>query len=298
VTENPDLRQSMTAWDQAAWCLTALALATGGGEESALTQAAGRVLVAVGLVDEPGDAPRGIDPEAMPAISQQAAASLHKTATLLRTGGAGWSEQSDESLLAQGRGSAEAARGIATFVMPQMGDLGTRLATPGARMLDVGIGVGGLAVAFAEVFPALHVVGIDVLDRVLDLARQTVAASAVSDRVTVRKQDVAELSDDDRFDLVWVPAPFIPEPALRRGLSRIAGALRPGGWVTMGHGKYGTDPVSDAVSRFQTVAYGGTPLDDVHARRLLADNGLSSVSTVPTPTGAPAVTVGCNAAPH
>ncbi len=46
-----------------------------------------------------------------------------------------------------------------------MGDLGSRLATPGARMLDVGTGVSAMAIAFAQVFPQLHVLGIDVLDR-------------------------------------------------------------------------------------------------------------------------------------
>lgn len=295
--ENPDFRESMIAWDQAAWCLTALAVSARGGEPNALTSAAGSVLVAVGLIDEPDPPLRGVDPQERLAIGQRAAATLHKTATLLRTGSAGWGEQSDESLLAQGRASAEAGRGMATFVLPQMGDLGTRLAAPGARMLDVGTGVAALAVGFAETFPALRVVGIDVLDRALHLARQTVAASTVSDRVSVHHQDVAELTDDVGFDLVWVPAPFIPEPALRRGLSRIAATLRPGGWVTMGHAKFGTDPIADALNRFQTVAYGGTPLDDAQAQQLLTDNGLSSVTTVPTPPGAPAITIGCNAAP-
>lgn len=177
-----------------------------------------------------------------------------------------------------------------------MGDLADRLAAPGARMLDVGTGVAALAVAYAEVFPALHVLGVDVLDRVLVLARQTIASSTVADRVSVRKQDVADLTDPDGFDLAWVPAPFVPEPALRRGMARLAAVLRPGGWVTMAHGKYGVDPVSDAVTRFQTVAYGGTALDDSAARQLLADHGLTRVATVPTPHGAPAITIGCKAA--
>ena len=46
----------------------------------------------------------------------------------------------------------------------------------GARTLDVGTGVAALAVAYAELFPRLTVVGIDVLPRVLALAGQTVAA--------------------------------------------------------------------------------------------------------------------------
>jgi SAM-dependent methyltransferase len=296
VTENQDLMQTLDAWDTAAWCLAALALATTGQEETALTVAAGQVLAAVGLVDAPGLPPRGVDPSAAHLLGHQAAAPLHKTSTLVRTGRADWSAQSDESLLAQGRASAQGARAFAEFGLPHMGDLAQRLATPGARMLDVGTGVGALAVSYAEVFPALHVLGIDVLDRVLDLARRTIASSAVSERVSVRKQDVAELTDDAGFDLAWIPAPFVPEQALRRGMSRIAATLRPGGWVMVAHGKYGLDPVSDAVSRFQTVAYGGTALDDAAARRLLTDNGLTSVATAPTPPGAPGITMGCRPA--
>ena len=82
-----------------------------------------------------------------------------------------------------------------------MGDLAGRVAAPGARMLDVGTGVAAMAVAFAQVFPQLQVVGIDVLDRALDLARRNIAASDVASRVTVRKQDVSGFSDDAGFDL-------------------------------------------------------------------------------------------------
>ncbi len=294
MTDRLDVLQALDTWDRAAWCLAALALAMEGRQESALTRAAGEVLAAVGLVDEPDKPPPGTDALGRPALGSQAAASLHKTSSLLVTGRVDWSAQSDEALLSQGRASAQGARGFAQFGLPRMGDLADRLGAPGARMLDVGTGVGALAVAYAEVFPALHVLGIDVLDRVLVLARQTIASSTVPDRVSVRKQDVADLTDDDGgFDLVWVPAPFLPEPALRRGMARSAGALRPGGWVMMAHGKYSTDPLSDAVTRLQTVAYGGTALDDGAARQLLSDHGLTRVATVPTPHGAPAITIGC-----
>jgi SAM-dependent methyltransferase len=286
----------LDTWDTAAWCLAALSLATTGSQETPLTVAAGQVLAAVGLSEGPGRALRGVDAATAPLLGQQAAAPLHKTSTLVRTGQADWSAQSDDALLAQGRSSAQGARAFAEFGLPHLGDLGARLAAPGARMLDVGTGVGALAVGYAEVFPELHVLGIDVLDRVLDLARQTIAASAASERVSVRNQSVAELTDDDGFDLAWIPAPFVPETALRPGTARVVAALRPGGWLMLAHGRYGLDPVSDAVSRFQTVAYGGTVLDDAAARQLLTDNGLSSVMTAPGAPGAPGLTFGCRPA--
>ena len=62
--------------------------------------------------------------------------------------------------------------------------------------------------------------------------------------------------------------------------------------TAMGHGKFGGDPVGDAVGRFQTVAYGGMALDDGEAATLLRDAGFDDVRNVPTPPGAPALTVG------
>jgi methylase of polypeptide subunit release factors len=173
-----------------------------------------------------------------------------------------------------------------------------RLAAPGARLLDVGTGTGALAVAFAQVFPQVQVqvLGIDIFDRALGLARQAIAASDVGARVTVRKQDVADFADDAGFDLAWLPAPFLAGPALQAGLQRVVAALRPGGWLILGHGKSGGTPAQDALTRLKTLAWGGTPLDDAAACQLLRTARLTSVRTVPTPAGAPAVTIGQNPA--
>jgi methylase of polypeptide subunit release factors len=159
-------------------------------------------------------------------------------------------------------------------------------------MLDAGTGVGALAVAFAQVFPQLHVLGIDVLDQPLELARQNIAASDVAARVTVRQQDIADFTDDTGFDLAYLPAPFIPRPALQAGLARVAAALHPGGWVFVARGKFGGTPAEDALTRLKTLVYGGTPLDEAEASELLRGAGLTSVRTVPTPEGAPGITIG------
>ena len=159
-------------------------------------------------------------------------------------------------------------------------------------MLDVGTGVAALAVAYAEQFPNLTVVGLDVLPRVLALAARTVAASPVADRVELREQDVATLTEVEAYDLGWLPAPFLPEPALRAGVGRVVASLRQGGWLMVGHGKLNGEPTDAAVTRFKTVAFGGTALDDSQAHQLLREAGLEAVVTVPTPPGAPALTIG------
>jgi len=291
-----DLQATIHAWDQAAWSLAALALTAQGDGPPELTAAARELLAAAGLIAAPGTPLPGLGTATPGQIASQAAAALHQASALAGGRGYDWGTQSDEALVAQGRVSAQRAATVARLMLPVMGDLAGRLAAPGARLLDVGTGTGALAVAFARVFPQVHVLGIDVLDRVLGLARQAIAVSEVGGRVTVRKQDVANFADDAGFDLAWLPAPFFAEPALHVGLPRIVAALRPGGWLIVGHGQFGGTPAEDALTRLKTLAYGGTPIDDAAACELLRRTGLTSVRTVPTPAGAPAITIGQNPA--
>lgn len=288
----PDLQAAIAAWDQAVWSLAALARVAADDGPPDITAAARQLLSACGITEAPEQPVPGVDTATAAQIASQAAAPLHQAAALASGRVISWSDQSDEALLAQGRYSAYGARAFAELVLPAMGSFGSRLAAPGARMLDIGTGVGALAVAFAGVFPQLHVLGIDVLGRPLELARRNIAASGVAARVTVRKQDVADFTDDAGFDLAFLPAPFVPRHAVQAGLPRVAAALRPGGWVSLARGKFGGTPVEDALTRLKTLVYGGTPLDEAEAAGLLRSAGLTSVRPVPMPEGAPGVTIG------
>jgi hypothetical protein len=287
-----DLAATIKAWDEATWSLAALALTARDDISAELATTAQQVLAATGLIDAPGAPVRGLHTSTPQQIASQAAAPLHQASALVSGRDISWNTHGDEALLAQGNSSAQAAQPFAQFMLPMMGDLADRLAAPGARMLDIGTGVAALAVAFAQVFPQLHVLGIDILDRALNLAGQSIAASDVAARVTVRKQDVADFTDDTGFDLAWLPAPFIPQSAVHSALPRVAAALHPGGWLVVGHGKFGGTPVEDALTQLKTVAYGGTALDDAAACHLLRKAGLTSVRPIPTPSGAPAITIG------
>jgi predicted O-methyltransferase YrrM len=286
------LRATIQGWDEAAWSLAALALAADGDQPPELTAAAWELLAATGLTGAPGGPLPGLVTSTPGQIASQAAATLHQASALASGRGMIWSAQSHEALLAQGNASAQIAQAFAQLMLPTMGGLAERLAAPGARMLDIGTGVGALAVGFAEVFPELHVLGIDILDRALQFAHQTIAASGVAARVTARKQDLADFTDDTGFDLAFIPTSFIPQPAVHSGLPRVAAALHPGGWLIMGHGKLGDTPVQDALTRLRTLAYGGTPLDKAAACRLLRNVGLTSVRSVTTSAAAPSITIG------
>ncbi len=289
------LHELLSNGDRAVWATAALALVAGRGGSPELRRSADAVLAALGVVidsqDDPTDNQAGDHKVDRRGVAAQAAAPLHQTSALL-TDGRAWGSQPDEALLAQGRASAQGAAAFEHLGLPFMTGLTEALATPGARMLDVGTGVAAMAASYAELFPELTVVGIDVLPRVLALAEDLLKNSDVADRVELREQDVSELTDEAAFALAWLPAPFVPAAALRAGVPRIVRSLVPGGWLVVGHGKFADDPLDVALTRFKTVAYGGTPLSDPQAQSLLVEAGLRDVRTVPTPVGVPAITVG------
>lgn len=279
------LNAFLHASDQAIWSTAAVVLAIQGTASDGQLAAALAVLRAREL-----DSAASLGAEEAGGVAAQAAAPIHQVAALLRGDGQMWAAQSDEALVAQGQASAQGAAAFAKFGLPMLAGLREAFAD-GARMLDVGTGVAAMAVAYAELFPQLTVVGIDVLPRALALAAHTVAASSVGDRVVLREQDVSSLNEPQTYALAWLPAPFIPESALRVGVPCVVESLRPGGWLMLGHGKYGGSALNDAVGRFKTIAYGGTALDDEQAQELLESAGLVDVRSVPTPHGAPALTV-------
>jgi hypothetical protein len=287
---------------EAVWQLVAIAmvLRSSSRDSLALERAAGEVMAKGGVgIDVDGRVQMvaglqqlvdlaGGDPTK---VASQAAAPILQAGALL-SGAVEWTAQDDEALLAQGRASAQGAQMFKMFAVPMMPGMEGMLAGPSPVMLDVGVGVAAMAVAWCRTWPSLRIVGLDVFDRALQLAKRNVADAGMTERIELRHQDVAELDDRDAFCLAWLPAPFIPAQAILSGLTRIASALVPGGWLLVGHGKFSENPLSTALTRFQTVAFGGTPLDDSQAEDLLNQAGFDLVSTLPTPTGAPAITMG------
>lgn len=272
------VQQALSEWGDAAWRLAAVALALSGRDDD-LSRAAAEV-VALLDVEMPADLQA-------PLVAGQAAAPLVETVAVL-SGSRGWEDQPDEALLAHGRQSGQAAGLFRSALMPSMPGLAEALDAPGARMLDVGTGVGALAAGFLRLYPQLEVDGIDVLPRVLALAEQ----QGHDPRLHLRLQDVAELEEEQAYDLTWVPARFLPRPVLEEGLRRIRRATRPGGWVTLGHDALGDDPLPRAMARLRLAAWGGTLLDAPEAHALLEQAGLVDVRSLPMPPGAPAVSAG------
>ncbi len=277
----------MSSGDRQAWTTGALVLALTGQGSEQLQAAARDVLVELGL-----EVPGGFDGVEREAAAARAAAPVLQVASLLRGPGQAWADQSDAALQAQGRASAQMPPVLAERLFPRLAGLLEALQAPGAQMLDIGTGVAAMAVGYAQRFPALTVVGLDIFPRALELAAQRVAGAGVGDQVVFREQDVATLDDVARYALAWLPAPFLPSAVLYAAAPRVVRSLAPGGWLILAHGKLPTDPLDVALDRLRTAAFGGTSLDDAEAQQLLREAGLQDISTAPTPPGAPSITVG------
>jgi SAM-dependent methyltransferase len=222
-----------------------------------------------------------------PEQKAQAAAMLRslfrQTADLIEDPGRapGWRHTDPLILQGQGRGSMT----IPHLIAACSPDLATV-----SSFLDVGTGVGWLAVAATtQVWPGCEVVGIDVWDPSLELAAANVAGAGVGDRVEIRRQDLVDLDDTDRFDCAWLPSFFFSRPQLAAGISRVVGALRPGGWVVVGRFDPPPDPVARASSALGVVRDGGALLGDDEVLAMLRDAGCAEATRLdhgrPVPMG-------------
>ena len=295
--------------EDAAWALAAVIAtyrdAAGSSLAEALTRQPDRtaVLVAAGLVQRADRSlvPDGLVPDPAlldgPLAGNAAAARLGalRQAVQVAAGEAapGWSAQPDEVLLDQGHASAATGHALATRLVPALDGLADRLAATSARVLDVGTGVGALAVALAREFPHARVTGIDVLARAVALARTEVAqAGPLADRVELREQDVADLREPATYDLIWLPAPFLPETTLTAALPRLVDALVPGGWLVAGTNPAPAGPLAAAVARWNAARNGGSALDGEAMAARVRELGLGSVGQHPTVPGGPILVTG------
>ena len=163
------------------------------------------------------DIARAVDPQLLEDVDEhQQATTLALIQTIFRQAldllenparDLGWSYKDPVILQSQGQVSRLLVRGI-DIMATQRHELGDMLKGPGA-FLDVGTGVGWLAIEAARSWPALRVVGIDPWEPALTLARQNLAQSGVAERVELRLQRVEQFEETTTFTVAWLPGPFI-----------------------------------------------------------------------------------------
>jgi SAM-dependent methyltransferase len=168
---------------------------------------------------------------------------------------AGWSFEDPQVLQTQGQLSRLVVRGIAALASERP-ELAALLQQPGV-FLDVGTGVGWLAIEAARTWPALRIVGLDPWEPSLALARRNRAQSEVADRIEFRSQRVEALQEVATLQLAWLPGPFLARGVLDQALASVHRALIPGGWLIFGLAAAAEDPLEEALVKLRIARGGG-----------------------------------------
>ena len=153
--------------------------------------------------------------------------------------------------------------------------------------LDIGTGVGLLAVAAASVWPNARIVGIDIWEPALARARANVAQAGLEGRIELRAQNVVDLDDADRFDLIWVPTFFLSEATLVQAFPALLRAAQPGATIVLGLWQALPNPLAAAVTALRTVRSGGEELEAKRGVDLLEAAGFTDVRHVTPQVPAP-----------
>ncbi len=133
-------------------------------------------------------------------------------------------EMADESMVRNLAAQAEA-------IWPQEAPLFQRYALPDrADVLDAGCGTGEISCRLAQLLPAAQVLGVDIIDSHLALARAR--CGAPGDRVRFENRSVFDLGLPDRsFDLVVCRHVLQAIPDADRAIAELRRVVRPGGWL-------------------------------------------------------------------
>ena len=105
----------------------------------------------------------------------------------------------------------------------------------GARVLDVGCGLGAIDLLLVERFGAAHVTGVDVEAPLVARAAARVEAAGLSHRISIRKVSPGPFPfDDGAFDVVFSKDSMIHIPEKPALYAEVCRVLAPGGWMLVG----------------------------------------------------------------
>jgi SAM-dependent methyltransferase len=201
-----------------------------------------------------------------------------------------WSHPEPEILNAIGNAARTHAASFTRALVPLCDGLAERLSAPTARLLDVGVGVAGTACALAQMWPELKIVGIDVWQPSLRLARENIDNAGLANRIEIREQSVDAFDEKNNYDACYFPVHFIPERFARPGLARILAALRPGGWIATGATPFEDMPPPVAALHRLRETQWGSPLWTIdQTEQALRDAGFVDLRRAPPQPGPPVI---------
>jgi SAM-dependent methyltransferase len=191
----------------------------------------------------------------------------------------GWVLRDPATLQAWGQASRHNIRGIIALAADR-----PRLAAAfTGRFLDVGTGVGAMALEAAERYPSLQVVGLDIWEPSSALARANVAASPYAARIEIRAQDVTQLEERAAYTLAWLATPFMPRPIAEAALDRRTVALAPNGYLVAGLFAMPPDKAGAAFIALRIIRSGGHLWNVTDMEQQLIARGFVDVETCSNP---------------
>ncbi len=176
----------------------------------------------------------------------------------------------------------------ARAIWPQERQLFLRYVLPeGMAVLDAGCGTGEISSRLADLFPGARVLGVDILDQHLDLARSRYARLAP--RLTFEHRSIFDLGlPDHRFDLTVCRHVIHAVPHADRVLAELARVTRPGGRLHLIPEDYGMlhferrSPDPFDFWHETPVKFGAATATDLfigrHCFRILARLGLTDIT--------------------
>lgn len=191
----------------------------------------------------------------------------------------GWRHEDPVLLQSQSKVSRLIAHSIDELTF-QKAEMRAAVRGPGA-FLDVGTGAGWLALEVARIWPNMCVVGIDIWEPALALARKNIADSEYGAQVELRLQRIEDLDEPTRYTMAWFPGSFIPAEITGHALERIHNALIPGGWLLFAIWAPSANPLETAVANLRIVRSGGHPWIAQEVESCLFAAGYTGIESLP-----------------
>jgi phosphoethanolamine N-methyltransferase len=146
---------------------------------------------------------------------------------------------------------------------------------PGARVLDVGSGIGGAAFHLARRYGA-HVTGIDLAEEMVAIALDRARTLGLGNDVSFILGDVMEMPFPSRFDIIWSRDAFMHIADKSRLFSRLRGLLNDGGRIVITDYARGKTPGSTAFESY-IAKTGYHVVEPARYGQLLSDAGFVDV---------------------
>lgn len=191
----------------------------------------------------------------------------------------GWTVEDPQLLQAMGRASSSAFDRILHLAEARP----SLRRCLGGTFLDVGTGVGGIALRAAEACPRLRVDAIDIWEPALRIARARIAASRHAERIRLLTLDVTAVEPAPRYTLAWLPTMFLARAAVDTAVARIAAASQRGAWIVAALYTTPDDPFLATMSTLRTLRGGGEIVDCSELEARLRAHGYVDVEVDAAP---------------